>query len=154
MADVFSRQKRSDIMSRVRSGGNQATEVALAQLLRRNGIVGWRRNTAVYGKPDFVFGKPRVAVFVDGCFWHGCPLHATKPASNITFWDEKLSRNRIRDRLVTTALEHRGWTVLRIWQHELLRREEHRLVTRIQRILASALHTANERRTLVKRNRS
>lgn len=135
MADVFSQQKRSEIMARVRGSGNKATELAMVDLLRRNGIVGWRRKAPVYGKPDFIFGKARVAMFVDGCFWHGCPLHATKPASNPTFWAEKLARNKARDRLVRRILKRRGWTVVRIWQHELVRREEDRLVGRIRRVL-------------------
>lgn len=119
MADVFSRRKRSDIMSRVRSRGNKATEGAMVALLRRHRITGWRRYARVFGNPDFVFPNHRLAVFVDGCFWHGCPKHATQPASNRAFWREKLARNKTRDRLVTRTLKQRGWFVLRVWQHEL-----------------------------------
>lgn len=133
VADVFSANKRSEIMSRVRGRGNQATELAMVALLRRYRLTGWRRHVPVFGKPDFVFPKRRVAVFVDGCFWHGCPRHATQPASNAAFWEEKLARNRTRDRLVTRTLKQRGWLVVRVWQHELLRRGERQLVRRIQR---------------------
>jgi len=87
-------------------------------------------------KPDFVFRPHRLAVFVDGCFWHGCPLHATQPKTNAAFWQEKLSTNRTRDRLVTRTLRTRGWRVLRIWEHELKRRNEMRLARRILRALA------------------
>ena len=67
---------------------------------------------------DLVFRKARVAVFVDGCFWHGCPLHYTRPAANREFWAEKIKRNRERDRETDAALEREGWLVLRFWEHE------------------------------------
>ena len=78
MPDVFTKAKRSEVMSRIRGRGNKDTELALAKLLRRHRITGWRRNQPVFGKPDFVFPKLKLAVFVDGCFWHGCPKHASK----------------------------------------------------------------------------
>ncbi|MEW6301828.1 MAG: hypothetical protein AB1705_00040 [Verrucomicrobiota bacterium] len=88
-------------------------------------------------RPDFVFPKLRVAVFVDGCFWHGCPLHATKPRSNAAFWRKKLASNQARDRLVTRTLRRRGWRVLRIWEHDLARKRQGRLL-RILKPLAGA----------------
>jgi DNA mismatch endonuclease (patch repair protein) len=136
MADVFSRSKRSEIMSLVRSKGNRATEIALIKTLRLHRIAGWRRCARVFGSPDFVFPKHRLAVFVDGCFWHGCPMHATQPSSNRAFWKKKLARNKARDRLVVGKLKQRGWGVLRIWQHEFSRRNGDRLVKRIQRALS------------------
>ena len=81
------------------------------------------------------FQHLRVAVFVDGCFWHGCPKHATRPESNQAFWRRKLVRNKARDRLVNRTLNQRGWRVIRVWQHELTRRNELRLVRRILRAL-------------------
>ena len=122
-------------MSRVRSCGNKDTELALAKLLRRHGITGWRRNQPVFGKPDFVFQKFKLAVFVDGCFWHGCPKHATKPKNNRTFWRRKLVGNKTRDRAVNRVLRQVGWRVLRIWQHELKRKNESRLLCRLERAL-------------------
>jgi DNA mismatch endonuclease, patch repair protein len=139
MSDVYSKAKRSTIMSRVKSHGNKSTELRLVQIFRRNGIIGWRRNSNVYGAPDFVFTAVRVAVFVDGCFWHGCPAHATKPATNKAFWEQKLKRNRSRDRLVVKTLRISGWRVLRIWQHELARKRERRCVRRIRRALSQAV---------------
>ncbi len=136
-------------MSRIRGRGNKATELALAKLFRRHHITGWRRQVEICGKavasvydrrplcsprfgahraplqktfrvrPDFVFRQARLAVFVDGCFWHGCPKHATQPKNNRAFWTKKLTRNKVRDRLVNRTLRQRGWTVLRIWEHEL-----------------------------------
>ena len=69
-------------------------------------------------RPDIVFPKRRVAVFVDGCFWHGCPIHGTQPATNRDYWARKLDANRHRDISTTEALERDGWTVLRFWEHE------------------------------------
>jgi DNA mismatch endonuclease (patch repair protein) len=131
MSDVFTKTKRSEVMSRIRGRGNKDTELALAKLLRRHGITGWRRGQPVFGKPDFIFRKARLAVFVDGCFWHGCPKHATKPANNRAFWHRKLSANRTRDALVTRTLRSQGWRVLRIWEHELAKKNETRLLRRL-----------------------
>jgi len=92
----------------------------------------------VFGKPDFVFPKLKLAIFVDGCFWHGCPKHATKPKNNRLFWRRKLSANKKRDSLVTIALRRGGWRVVRIWEHELARRNKAHCIRRIQRILSAA----------------
>ena len=73
MTDVFSKKKRSQVMAAIRSKGNKTTELRLASILRAHGISGWRRHQPLFGKPDFVFRRERLAVFVDGCFWHGCP---------------------------------------------------------------------------------
>src|ERR1017187_2713251 len=135
MSDVFTKAKRSEVMSRIHSRGNKDTELALAKLFRRNKITGWRRNQPVFGKPDFVFPKLKLAIFVDGCFWHGCPKHATKPKNNRAFWHRKLSANKTRDRLVNQTLRRAGWRVLRIWEHELARKNEARLLNRIRRAL-------------------
>lgn len=118
-------------MSRIPGRGNKNTELALAKVFRANRITGWRRNQKVFGKPDFVFQKLKLAVFVDGCFWHGCPKHATKPKNNREFWRRKLSANKARDRIVTPALRRAGWRVLRVWEHELAKKNDARLVRRL-----------------------
>jgi len=133
--DVFTKSKRSEVMSRVRSRGNKDTEVALAKLFRRSKITGWRRNQKIFGKPDFVFPKLELALFVDGCFWHRCPKHGTQPKGNRTFWKNKFARNKARDVLVTRTLRSAKWRVLRVWEHELVRKNETRLIKRIQRFL-------------------
>ena len=135
MPDVFAKAKRSQVMSRIRGQGNKDTELALMGLFRRHGIAGWRRRRPVFGKPDFIFPKLKLAVFVDGCFWHSCPLHATKPRNNAAFWEKKLASNKARDRLVRRVLWREGWRVLRLWEHELARRREARLVARLRRVL-------------------
>ena len=75
-------------------------------------------------KPDFVFSKPKLAIFVDGCFWHGCPRHATKPKNNRAFWRKKFAANKSRDALVNRSLRLAGWRVLRIWECDLAKRPE------------------------------
>ena len=160
MPDVFTKANRSEVMSRIRSRGNRDTELALAKLLRRQGITGWRRHQmlrfnvqrpapnversklsvgrwkfSLSVRPDFVFPALRVAVFVDGCFWHACPRHATRPRYHASFWRTKFAANRARDRLVNRSLRARGWRVLRIWEHELARTHEARLTARLQRAL-------------------
>jgi DNA mismatch endonuclease, patch repair protein len=106
-------------MSRIRGRGNKDTELALVKILRAHGITGWRRHQPVFGKPDFIFRRQRLAVFVDGCFWHGCPRCYSRPMSNRRFWDDKFATNKARDRLVTRTLRRRGWRVVRIWEHQL-----------------------------------
>ena len=144
MPDVFTQSKRSEVMSRIRSRGNRDTELALAKLFRANGVTGWRRhaslkfqvpNSKFQVRPDFVFRKVKLAVFVDGCFWHGCPKHCNQPANNREFWERKLSSNRARDALVTRTLRRAGWHVLRVWEHELSRKNQARLVRRVSRIV-------------------
>src|SRR5437867_1881784 len=88
------RLSRSDLMARIKSTGNKTTEIRLLKLLRAAGISGWRRRSTVYGRPDFVFRKQRVAIFVDGCFWHGHPTLCRLPATNRTYWAKKISANR------------------------------------------------------------
>ena len=136
MADIFTKAKRSAVMSAIRSRGNRGTELRMIALFRMHGITGWRRGVVLFGKPDFVFRKERVAVFVDGCFWHACPRHGTMPRGNRAFWKAKLARNAERDREVSRALRKAGWTVLRVWEHALARRCEGRLLARLRRVLA------------------
>jgi DNA mismatch endonuclease, patch repair protein len=138
MPDIFTKVKRSEVMSRIRGRGNKDTELALAKLFRRHGIKGWRRSQQVFGKPDFIFPKLKLAIFVDGCFWHGCPKHGTRPKSNRAYWRRKLSSNKSRDKLVNRELQKLGWWVLRIWQHELKRKNELRLLRRLERALIGA----------------
>ncbi len=135
MADVFTPEKRSLVMSRIRAHGNKATELALIRIFRANQITGWRRKQPLLGKPDFIFRQSRLAVFVDGCFWHGCPVHGTMPRNNSDFWERKLAANKARDRLVTRALRAEGWKVLRLWEHELARKNESRLLRRLAKHL-------------------
>lgn len=137
MADIWPQSKRSQVMSQIRSHGNKETELRLIEILRASKITGWRRKQRLIGKPDFVFRKQRLAVFVDGCFWHGCPRCYKRPSSNQEFWDAKIARNRKRDRIVARELRMGGWQVIRIWHHELAKPE------RIAGIIGRCLTRAN-----------
>jgi DNA mismatch endonuclease (patch repair protein) len=117
--DTFSKIERSRIMASVKSTNNKSTELRFLSILKGKGVTGWRRNYPVAGKPDFVFPRLKVAVFIDGCFWHSCPKHCRLPASNKDYWISKIERNRIRDKKTSKALRVRGWTVIRIWEHEI-----------------------------------
>ena len=119
MSGLFSGLTRSELMSRIRSRGNKRTELALVAILKRNHITGWRRHLKLPGHPDFAFQTSKVAVFVDGCFWHGCPRCYRRPRSNQAFWDAKVTNNRNRDRRVARELRKNGWRVVRIWEHSL-----------------------------------
>jgi DNA mismatch endonuclease (patch repair protein) len=93
-------------------------------------------------RPNFVFPKLRLAIFVDGCFWHGCPKHATWPTNRAAWWRRKIKGNQARDKVVNRTLRRAGWRVLRVWEHELQKRGVRnaergtpRPVHRIQRVL-------------------
>ena len=141
MNDVFNPEKRSKVMAAIRGRGNESTERAFASLLRSEGIVGWRRHVSIkidahlarkaypelrlrrapskFVRPDFVFRVRKVAIFIDGCFWHCCPEHFNAPSNNADFWLRKISNNVERDRRVRLALRRAGWNVTRVWEHEL-----------------------------------
>ncbi len=106
-------------MRRVKSSRNKSTEIKLIELFKICSIKGWRRNYRIFGKPDFVFLKLKLAIFVDGCFWHGHECRKTKPLQNSNYWLAKIDRNIIRDQEVTHYLIHKGWHVIRIWECEL-----------------------------------
>jgi DNA mismatch endonuclease (patch repair protein) len=127
---------RSQLMSRVRGRGNKSTEEKLVSLLRAAGIKGWRRHLPLPGTPDFGFPRERLAIYVDGCFWHGCPRCYTRPATNQDFWDKKFEDNRARDRRVNGELRRRGWKLMRIWAHTL--KNEAAVIRRIQKALGQA----------------
>jgi DNA mismatch endonuclease (patch repair protein) len=130
---TFGGLRRGELMSRVRSTGNLTTEKRLASLLRAADLAGWRRHQPLHGRPDFIWPKVKVAVFVDGCFWHGhdCSRNVT-PRTNANAWRDKIQRNQARDRRVTRVLRDLGWSVVRIWECRLANDPE-RCVNRIRR---------------------
>ena len=131
MADVFDSKKRSDIMSKVRSINNKSTELALIKFFKENKITGWKRNYPVKGHPDFVFLDKKIAVFVDGCFWHGHDCRNTRPSDNAEYWQRKRERNIKHDKEVTAMFENRGWIVIRIWECELKKKNRDVLFDRL-----------------------
>ena len=128
MTDVFTKAKRSEVMSLIRSKGNRETEMEMIHIFRTNGITGWRRGQvirldthagALRVRPDFVFRAKRITVFVDGEFWHGHPTRCRIPQTRRSWWSAKIEGNKHRDNVQSRALRAAGWTVVRIWQFEL-----------------------------------
>jgi DNA mismatch endonuclease (patch repair protein) len=104
---------RSRIMASVHSRGNRTTELALGRILWEAGLRGYRKHWPIVGRPDFAWPSLKVAVFVDGCFWHGCSCKYL-PRSNRKFWREKIEANKRRDSKVSQRLRRAGWSVVRI----------------------------------------
>lgn len=142
MADRVDEETRSEMMSSIRGTGNASTEWAMRARLVAEGISGFTLHADLPGSPDFAFGDERVAVFVDGCFWHGCPEHHNQPDNNSEFWAQKIQGNRDRDRRVTEELEGAGWTVIRIWEHELANAPE----TAVERVREAVERCRREKR--------
>ena len=135
MSDIFNKAKRSEIMKKVRSKNNKSTELKLIQIFKENNIHGWRRNYKVKGHPDFVFLNKKIAIFVDGCFWHGHDCRNTKPKDNQEYWDKKRERNMKHDKEITEYFENRGWTVIRILECELKKDNKNNLLIKIKDVL-------------------
>ena len=131
--DTLTVDERSQMMAAVRSRRNKSTELALVAIFRAHGITGWRRNQLLPGRPDFWFQRERVAIFVDGCYWHGCPSHGRVPKSNVDYWQNKIQKKKRRDSQVNRVLRNRGWQVLRVWEHAL--KNPKRVANRVRRIL-------------------
>jgi DNA mismatch endonuclease (patch repair protein) len=115
--DVLTPKQRSYCMSRIR-GKNTKPEVTLRRALWAMGLR-YRIHHRIPGRPDVVFVSLKLVVFVDGCFWHGCPHHGVKPKNNAKFWTKKLRENRTRDKRTNAKLVSQGWAVFRFWEHEI-----------------------------------
>ena len=132
---TFGGLSRGQLMARVRSTGNKTTEKRLIPLLRKAQLSGWRRHQPLPGRPDFVWFKTKVAVFVDGCFWHGhnCGKNVT-PKTNVEAWREKISQNKNRDRKTRRLLRQQGWSVISLWECDL-RKKPSECLSRIQKAI-------------------
>lgn len=117
MPDVLTPEQRRKCMSSVR-GTNTKPELLLRKALWRKGLR-YRLKSELPGKPDIVLARYKIAIFVDGCFWHNCPAHGSLPETNKSFWEKKIARNVERDHQVNALLEQNGWLVIRIWEHEI-----------------------------------
>jgi DNA mismatch endonuclease, patch repair protein len=120
MRDPLSKAERSALMAKVRNQGNKSTEGVVERGLTSARICGWIKHPrTILGSPDFYFPQLRIAIFVDGCFWHSCPKCGRIPKSRVTFWVAKIADNRRRDNRVRRRLRSSGVHVLRLWEHEL-----------------------------------
>ena len=107
-------------MSKVRSTGNRSTELRLRMALVRHGVTGWQLHPrGIAGTPDFWFRREGVALFVDGCFWHGCPRCLRLPKGNRVYWSAKIAGNIARAKAIDAVLRQKGYAVMRIWEHRL-----------------------------------
>lgn len=117
MTDVLTESQRSFCMAQIK-GKNTKPEIVLRKALWSKGYR-YRLKSKLAGKPDIVFPQRKIAIFVDGCFWHKCPEHYIAPKQNSDFWEKKISGNVKRDQKVNRQLERSGWTVIRVWEHEI-----------------------------------
>lgn len=120
MADIHTKEQRSRNMAAIKGHGNASTELRLIRYLRRAKIFGWNRHyEKLPGKPDIVFREFRLAIFLDGCFWHGCPKCRLRPATNRKFWNDKIRNNRARDKRMDNKIRTKGWRILHFWEHDI-----------------------------------
>jgi DNA mismatch endonuclease (patch repair protein) len=105
-------------MSRIR-GYDTKPEIKLRKALWNKGLRYTKKNRDILGKPDLAFRKRRIAIFVDGCFWHRCPKHYNKPSNNAEFWEKKIRSNIDRDKKINQILCAQGWKIIRVWEHDI-----------------------------------
>jgi DNA mismatch endonuclease (patch repair protein) len=135
MSDIFTSEKRSAVMKAVKSRNTKTTEIKMMKIFKELHIIGWRRTYPLIGKPDFVFPKKRIAIFVDGCFWHGHDCRNVTPSDNAEFWEAKRIYNKKHDEEVTQTLVQKNWTVIRIWECELKKKNREVLLEKISLLL-------------------
>ena len=136
MADTVSKKKRSEIMSKIKSKDSKI-EVEFRKAIWKAGFR-YRKNPANYfGKPDLVLKKYKTVIFVDSCFWHGCKKHCRLPATNKKYWNEKIERNKQRDKEVNRYYKKEGWQVLRVWEHDLSHKNFDKAINKIITFLKS-----------------
>lgn len=143
--DIKTPEERSKNMAAVKSR-NTKPELRLRRAIWKAGLryftaQGWTNLTGVFlpGSPDLIFPASRIVLFVDGCFWHGCPEHYHAPEERKGFWAAKLKENLDRDRRVSVQLREKGWDVLRIWEHDLKTGPLNEIVHRLKLIIHSKL---------------
>lgn len=119
MVDRLSPAERSALMSKIRGTGNRSTEMVVQAALEQRGLPGWEKHAPdVDGRPDFLYRRLKVAIFVDGCFWHGCTTCLRTPKTRKKFWLSKIERNKYRDSVTRRGLRRQGYRVLRVWEHQ------------------------------------
>lgn len=133
MSDVLTQEQRKFNMSRIK-GKNTGPEVKLRKMLYARGLRGYRLHYNLPGKPDIIFTKKKIAVFIDGCFWHKCPICFQEPETRKEFWMKKIQSNVERDEKVNELLKTDGWNVIRFWEHDV-RKKPVEIVIKISEIL-------------------
>jgi DNA mismatch endonuclease (patch repair protein) len=133
MTDVLTKEQRAYNMSKIQ-GKNTQPEIKLRKLLWSDGVRGYRIHYNLPGKPDIVFTKKKIAIFIDGCFWHKCPICFQEPETRKEFWMGKIQSNIDRDKKVDEQLKNDGWTVIRIWEH-VIKKEPEKAIKKIIALL-------------------
>lgn len=133
MADIFTKKQRSKIMGCIRNK-DSGIEIAIRKLLYEMGYRYRKNYKKLPGKPDMVITASKLAIFVDACFWHGCPKHGKLPTSNRKFWREKIGNNKKRDRAINILLKKMGYKVLRIWEHQIKSENTEKLGKKISKM--------------------
>ena len=131
MADIFSKEKRSEIMSRIKSQDSKI-EILFRKQLWRHGFRYRKNSGKLFGKPDIVLKKHETVIFIDSCFWHGCKKHCRIPTARKKYWVPKIERNKKRDKQVARHYKKQGWKIFRVWEHQI--NEERKLKETIIRI--------------------
>jgi len=116
MTDNVAKKERSRIMSKIKSK-NTKPEITIKELL--DGRIFKYQPKGILGNPDFANKREKIAIFIDGCFWHGCKKHCRMPNSNKKYWTQKIERNKKNDKLITKKLGQKGWNIIRLWEHEV-----------------------------------
>ncbi len=136
MVDIFSKKKRSEIMSKVRSKDSKI-EIEFRKKLWGAGFRYRKNATRYFGKPDLALPKYQAVIFIDSCFWHGCKKHSSMPQTRKKFWETKIKRNKERDREVDKYYKKLGWKIIRVWEHSIKR--EKQLLLIVKKITEAAL---------------
>lgn len=130
MTDVMTKAQRSFNMSQIKRQ-NTKPELRLRKELASKRLTGYRIKSKLLGKPDIIYTKRKVVVFVDGCFWHKCPSCFRMPSTNTPFWNKKLSTNVKRDKLTNKRLRENGWKVIRVWEHDLRKKDINKTINKV-----------------------
>ncbi len=120
--DTVSKKKRSEIMSRIRSQDSKI-EIAFRKELHKQGFRYLKNSTKYYGTPDLVLPKYKTVIFIDSCFWHGCNKHCRLPEASQKYWKDKIDKNKRRDKLVNKHYKNMKWNIIRIWEHDLTKKD-------------------------------
>ena len=133
MTDSLTKFQRSRLMSRIHDRDTRP-ELEIRRRLFASGMRGYRLRPRLPGKPDIVYSRAKLAIFIDGCFWHGCPKCYTRPATRRRYWDNKLAENISRDKAIDNSLRRMGWKTLHFWEHEVEKGPDS-IVKRVKRTL-------------------
>jgi DNA mismatch endonuclease, patch repair protein len=137
MVDVLTKEQRKFNMSRIKAK-NTGPEVKFRKLLYANGIRGYRVHYKLPGKPDIVFVKKKITIFIDGCFWHMCPACFKEPETSKEFWMKKINSNVERDNNINNHLKSEGWTVIRFWEHDI-RKQPEKIISEIRELINKSI---------------